>query len=272
MKIRVIRGSKGLRTQYQFVSLKVKFFRKVEVYKTMLKPTDFFDLTSFEHAELFANLEYVWEGLHNLNAYLGQIFETQQRSIEGDVAPSAKLIGDNIVIGPGTVVEEAACIFGPTYIGRNCHIRHGAYIRGQVIMGDGCTLGHASEIKHSIMLNDAGAPHFSYVGDSILGARVNLGAGTKLSNLTLVSQKDSITGKRPTLNITIDGDTFDTRLTKMGAIMGDDSQSGCNAVLNPGCLVGPRTLIYSNVSLRKGYYPPDSIVKLRQSIEIVTRQ
>ena len=139
-------------------------------------------------------------------------------------------------------------------------------------MGDGCTLGHASEIKHSIMLNDAGAPHFSYVGDIILGARVNLGAGTKLSNLTLVSQKDSITGKRPTLNITIDGDTFDTRLTKMGAIMGDDSQSGCNAVLNPGCLVGPRTLIYSNVSLRKGYYPPDSIVKLRQSIEIVTRQ
>lgn len=238
----------------------------------MLKPTDFFDLTSFEHAQLFAHLDYVWEGLHNLNAYLGQIFETRRLLIEGDIASSAKLIGDNIVIGPGTVVEEGACIFGPTYIGRNCHIRHGAYIRGQVIMGDGCILGHASEIKHSIMLNDAGAPHFAYVGDSILGARVNLGAGTKLSNLTLVSEKDSLTGKRPTLKITIDGDTFDTRLTKMGAIMGDDAQSGCNAVLNPGCLVGPRTLVYSNVSLRKGYYPPDSIVKLHQSVEIVARQ
>lgn len=238
----------------------------------MLKPTDFFDLASFEHAELFANLEFVWEGLHNLNIYLGQIFEQPRLSVEGDVAGSAKLIGDNIVIGPGTVVEEGACIIGPTYIGRNCHIRHGAYVRGQVIMGDGCILGHASEIKHSVMLNDAGAPHFSYVGDSILGARVNLGAGTKLSNLTLVSEKDMATGKRPTLEITVDGVTYDTGLTKMGAIMGDGSQSGCNAVLNPGSLVAPRTLIYSNVSLRKGYYPPDSIVKLRQSIEIAARQ
>ncbi|MCB0213641.1 MAG: hypothetical protein KDJ52_30145 [Anaerolineae bacterium] len=238
----------------------------------MLKPIDFFDLTSFKHAELFQNLEYVWEGLHSLNAYLGRIFEDQRLSIEGEVASSARLIGDNIVIGPGTVVEEGACIFGPTYIGRNCHIRHGAYIRGQVIMGDGCILGHASEIKHSIMLNDAGAPHFSYVGDSILGAGVNLGAGTKLSNLTLVSEKDSLTGKRPTLQITVDGVTYDTGLTKMGAIMGDNAQSGCNAVLNPGCLVAPRTLVYSNVSLRKGYYPPDSIVKLRQSVEVVSRQ
>lgn len=238
----------------------------------MLKPDDFFDLSTFAHADLFENVDYVWEGLKNLNAYLGRIFDEQGLSVEGQVAGSAKLIGDNIVIGPGTVVEEGACIFGPTFVGANCHIRHGAYIRGQVIMGDGCVLGHASEIKHSILLNDAGAPHFAYVGDSILGARVNLGAGTKLSNLTLVSEKDIATGKRPALKITIDGQEYDTGMAKMGAIMGDDSQTGCNAVLNPGCLVAPRTLIYSNLSLRKGYYPPDSIVKLRQSVEIVRRR
>lgn len=238
----------------------------------MLKPADFFDLAAFEHAELFKDLEYVWEALQKLNGYFEQRVEKIGYSGDVKIAPSAVLIGDNIVIGSGTVVEDGACIVGPAYIGRNCHIRHGAYIRGQVLIGDGCVVGHASELKHSIMLNDSGAPHFAYVGDSILGSRVNLGAGTKLSNLTLVSEKDPATGKRPTVKIIIEDTLYDTGLAKIGAIMGDDSHIGCNAVLNPGCLIAPRTLVYSNVSLRKGYYPPDSIVKLRQPIEVVARQ
>jgi bifunctional N-acetylglucosamine-1-phosphate-uridyltransferase/glucosamine-1-phosphate-acetyltransferase GlmU-like protein len=135
----------------------------------------------------------------------------------------------------------------------------------------GSILGHASEAKHSLLLPRAHAPHFNYIGDSILGHRTNLGAGTKLSNLTLVSEKDPETGRRPTVEIEIDGIQYDTGLAKFGAILGDDAQTGCNAVLNPGCLVGRCTLIYANLSLRKGYYPPYSIVKLRQESEVAPR-
>jgi bifunctional N-acetylglucosamine-1-phosphate-uridyltransferase/glucosamine-1-phosphate-acetyltransferase GlmU-like protein len=136
----------------------------------------------------------------------------------------------------------------------------------------GSILGHASEAKHSLFLPGAHAPHFNYVGDSILGQGVNLGAGTKLSNLTLVSAKDPLTGKRPTLELIIDNERYDTGLAKLGAVLGDNTQTGCNAVLNPGCIVGKNTLIYANLSLRKGYYPPESVIKLRQQTTITTRR
>ena len=182
-------------------------------------------------------------------------------------------IGDgDIVIGPGTVVEPGAYIQGPTIIGANCEIRHGAYIRGQAVIGDGCIVGNASEVKNSILLPGAHCPHFNYVGDSILGRRVNLGAGTKLSNLAVNSAKDPATGKRPTIQLSIDGELYDTGLAKMGAILGDDTQTGCNSVLNPGVLVGRRTLIYPNASVSKGYCPKDSIVKLRQTQKIIPRR
>jgi bifunctional N-acetylglucosamine-1-phosphate-uridyltransferase/glucosamine-1-phosphate-acetyltransferase GlmU-like protein len=122
------------------------------------------------------------------------------------------------------------------------------------------------------MLPNAHAPHFNYVGDSILGQHVNLGAGTKLSNLTLVSAKDPETGKRPTLELYIEDENYDTGLAKLGAILGDNTQTGCNAVLNPGSLVGKDSLIYANLSLRKGYYPANSIIKLRQKIVVIQRR
>lgn len=135
----------------------------------------------------------------------------------------------------------------------------------------GAILGHASEAKNSLFLPKSTAPHFSYVGDSILGHRVNLGAGTKLSNLGILSEKDKVTGKRPSIHLTINGTDYDTGLAKLGAILGDDAQTGCNSVLNPGCLIGRETLVYANASLRKGYYPPRSIIKLRQTIEIAIK-
>jgi hypothetical protein len=105
-----------------------------------------------------------------------------------------------------------------------------------------------------------------------LGQHVNLGAGTKLSNLTLVSAKDPETGKRPTLELYIEDENYDTGLAKLGAILGDNTQTGCNAVLNPGSLVGKDSLIYANLSLRKGYYPANSIIKLRQKIVVIQRR
>lgn len=237
-----------------------------------LSPHAFFDLRDVPFADLFADLAFVWEALHRLEAYLQRRLEGVGCRIEGDVRGGACLGPGPIVIGPGTVVEPGAYIVGPALIGAHCEIRQGAYVRGHVLLGDGCVVGHASEVKHSIFLPGAHAPHFAYVGDSILGRRVNLGAGTKLSNLTLVSTKDPLTGKRPTLRLRIEGRDYDTGLTKLGAILGDDAQTGCNSVLNPGVLLGPRSLVYANVSLPKGYYPPDTIIKLRQTLEMAPRR
>ena len=236
----------------------------------MLRPNDFFDLDTFEHAGVFAENDWVWQALAQLPRWLEDWFVNHPGEIRGQISPHAILHGDNISIGEGTVVEDGVSITGPTIIGRNCEIRQGAYIRGDAIVGDNAVLGHASELKGSIMLNGAKAPHFAYVGDSILGHEVNLGAGTRLSNLAVSSEKDAA-GKRPSIRIPINGELVDTGLTKLGAIIGDWSQTGCNTVTNPGTLIGKRTLVYANTSLAKGYYKDDQIVKLRQTLDIVSR-
>ena len=239
---------------------------------TNLTPPYFFDLADYPHAELFSGLDHVWQAITRIGPYLADAIGGAGQVVEGQIMAGAFLGEGDIVIGPGTVVEPGAYIMGPTLIGANCKIAQGAYIRGNAIIGAGSVVGHASEVKNSIFLPGAHAPHFNYVGDSILGRGVNLGAGTKLSNLTVVSVKDAATGKRPTIHLAIDGETYDTGLAKLGAILGDDVQTGCNSVLNPGVLIGPRTLVYPNLSLPKGYYPGDAIIKLRQTVEIVERK
>jgi NDP-sugar pyrophosphorylase family protein len=243
----------------------------------MLKPTDFFDLTELDPflAGLFAGVEQVWEVLATLQSHLEQHLSLEA-AILGQVDEGAILVNpDRIYIGPGAHVEAGAYVAGPAYIGPNCSVRHGAYIRGSVLAGEDCVLGHASEFKNALLLPGSAAGHFAYVGDSILGQRVNLGAGTKLANLEIFSDSHKAqTGRRPTVKIPMPGQSepIDTGLTKLGAIFGDDAQAGCNTVTNPGCLIGPRTLIYAGVSLRKGYYASDQIVQLRQDQKIVSRQ
>lgn len=237
-----------------------------------LSPSAFFDLNDLPFADLFADIEFVWQAIARIKPYLQATIGGRGHDIQGEIMPGAHLGSGDIVIGPGTVVEPGATIAGPTIIGANCEIRTGAYVRGQSIIGDGCTVGNSSEIKNSVLLPGAHAPHFNYVGDSILGRGVNLGAGTKLSNLAVLSVKDPNTGQRPTIRLNIDGVSYDTGLAKLGAILGDGVQTGCNSVLNPGVLIGPRTLVYANVSLPKGYYRGNTIIKLRQTLEIVTRR
>lgn len=237
----------------------------------MLEPRNFFDLSGFAHAVLFDGVTHVWEALASLEGYLQQWFEVHPPQRGGvRIADTARIYGQ-VSIGPGTVIEDGVCIMGPTVIGRDCEIRQGAYIRGHCLMGNECVLGHASELKHSIMLDEAKAPHFAYLGDSILGNNVNLGAGTKLSNLTVSSVKDHETGQRPTVRLRLGNDTIDTGLAKLGAIIGDNAQTGCNAVTNPGTLIGKNTLVYANTSVAKGLVPENSIVKLRQVTEISPR-
>ena len=231
----------------------------------MLHPSDFFDLSDPQVAILFEGCDYVWQAIAQIKAHVARLVRDKQ-IILGEVMPGA-YVGDRpVFIDKGARIEPGAYIHGPAYIGAGAVVRHGAFVREDVIMLPGSILGHASEAKNALFLPDAAAPHFNYVGDSILGHHVNLGAGTKLSNLGILSEKDEVTGKRPAIILPIDGTNYDTGLTKFGAILGDHTQTGCNAVLNPGSLVGPRSLIYANLSLRKGYHPPDSIIKLKQNV------
>lgn len=232
----------------------------------MLRPEDFFDLSDPLVAALFEECAYVWEAVNKIRWHTRRLTRDKRR-ILGDVEPGAFVSERAVYVAEGARIEPGAYVLGPAYIGKGAVVRHGAFVRENVVMFPGSVLGHASEAKNSLFLPRAHAPHFNYVGDSILGHRVNLGAGTKLSNLTMVSEKDPRTGERPTLKLLIDEEEYDTGLAKLGAILGDDVQTGCNSVLNPGVLLGTRTLVYANASVRKGYYPPGVIVKLRQTIE-----
>ncbi|MBW1854661.1 MAG: glucose-1-phosphate thymidylyltransferase, partial [Deltaproteobacteria bacterium] len=150
------------------------------------------------------------------------------------ILPGAHLFNDTIIIGAGTVVEPGALIKGPVVIGSNSEIRQGAYIRGDCLVGNGCVVGHTTEIKGSIMLDGAKAGHFAYIGDSILGKDVNLGAGTKLANLKIIPGSISIRAERK---------RYDTGRRKLGAILRDRTETGCNSVTSPGTLIGPHSLV-----------------------------
>lgn len=236
----------------------------------MLTHHDFFDLEGFPYRTVFADDEWVWQTLSRLEPWLDSFFREHAARRGGDIATSAVLEGD-VYVEDGACIEDHVVIRGPAIIGAGAEIRQGALLRDYCIVGPGAELGHAGEMKHSILLNEAKAPHFAYIGDSILGAGTNLGAGTKLSNLPVSSAKDA-SGLRPTIALQIDGEPIDTGLAKLGAIIGDRSQIGCNSVTNPGTLIGKDTLIYPNVSVAKGYYAANSIVKLRQQLEVVARR
>lgn len=183
--------------------------------------------------------------------------------IETRVSPDAHLVGDRIVIGRGTRILPGAVVEGPVWIGRDVEIRPGAYVRGGAWIGDGALVGASTEVKRGIFLPRAKAPHLSYVGDSILGAGVNLGAGTVLSNFRHDGRE---------IHVTAGGDRLATGRRKLGAILGDGVLTGCNCVLHPGVVVGRGTQIYPGVQLRSGVYPADRIIKLRQQIEIGERR
>jgi UDP-N-acetylglucosamine diphosphorylase / glucose-1-phosphate thymidylyltransferase / UDP-N-acetylgalactosamine diphosphorylase / glucosamine-1-phosphate N-acetyltransferase / galactosamine-1-phosphate N-acetyltransferase len=224
----------------------------------MFKPDDLFDLKQTQHADLFAGCEYAWDALKKLKEYLlAHLHPELLNRCEGTA-----YIGEQVYIGEGTVVEDGAMIRGPAIIGRNCRIRHNAYIREDVIIGDDCMIGNACEIKHSLVFNEAEIPHFNYVGDSILGYQAHLGAGVKVSNLKITPGH---------VAVEIDGKPFDTGLRKFGVLMGDCSEVGCNAVLNPGSIIGRGALVYPCTNWR-GILPPHSIAKNRAAIEVVMRE
>ena len=183
--------------------------------------------------------------------------------IEGRLDPGAHLLGDRIVVSAGARVHAGAVVEGPVFIGSDVQVLPAAYLRGGVWLGEGARVGASTEVKRAIFLPGARAPHLNYVGDSVLGAGVNLGAGTILANF----RHDGAD-----VEIPFAGGRLATGRRKLGAVLGDGVKTGCNAVLHPGVVVGRGTTIYPGVQLRSGVYAADSIVKLRQRLEIVERR
>lgn len=266
----------------------------------MLTTQSFFDLSLFPHASLFTQEEPVWEALNALTGYMdnhsypelntpllpdstplplsviyhhGNIFSAVGYTIEygdttkggltvkmGDIElvgasvimAGATLIGNRIDIGEGVLVEGGALIKSPTIIGDHTEVRQGAYIRGYCLTGKGCVIGHATEVKHSIFLDGAKAGHFVYLGDSILGQDVNLGAGTKFANLKFLGGNVTIKTGNELIN---------SGRRKLGAILGDQAQTGCNSVTNPGTIIGKGGILMPNTTAPSGYHPPQTIIR-----------
>jgi bifunctional N-acetylglucosamine-1-phosphate-uridyltransferase/glucosamine-1-phosphate-acetyltransferase GlmU-like protein len=224
-----------------------------------------------ELPELFAQLPDAFAGRFDpaapwelLDEPLDQILAGLPSSdIQGQLSPDVHLSGDRIVICAGARIHPTAVIEGPIYIGREVEIRPGAYLRGGIWIGDRCVVGANTEIKRAILLPHAKAPHLNYVGDSTLGADVNLGAGTILSNFRHDGKNIRIPHPQNR------GQRLDTGRRKLGAILGDGVLTGCNSVLHPGVVVGRGTQIYPGVQLRPGIYPARSVVKLKQELEVV---
>jgi UDP-N-acetylglucosamine diphosphorylase / glucose-1-phosphate thymidylyltransferase / UDP-N-acetylgalactosamine diphosphorylase / glucosamine-1-phosphate N-acetyltransferase / galactosamine-1-phosphate N-acetyltransferase len=216
----------------------------------MASPLDtLFSLEAFEHASLFERCRYPWEPLIALHNYLKR---QNLGVIEAELSPSSFLVHPELIsIGKGTQIEPGAYIEGPCIIGKNCHIRHGAYLRGNVLAGDGCVIGHATEVKHSILLNRASARHFNYVGDSILGNDVNLGAGFICANYRLDHRE---------VPVFFEGQKIVTSLRKLGAMIGDGSQLGCNGVTSPGAILGKRVFSFPCQNIM-GFIPEDSLIR-----------
>jgi UDP-N-acetylglucosamine diphosphorylase / glucose-1-phosphate thymidylyltransferase / UDP-N-acetylgalactosamine diphosphorylase / glucosamine-1-phosphate N-acetyltransferase / galactosamine-1-phosphate N-acetyltransferase len=214
-----------------------------------LSAENFFDLSSYQHAALFKNQRFVWEALSQIKNY----FNTWKFGLlEANISEGAFLIDAHLIsIGKGSIIEPGAYVKGPCIIGKNCTIRHGAYIRGGLITGDHCVIGHETEIKNAILLDHVHAAHFAYVGDTILGNHVNLGAGTKCANLKF---------DRQPITVQFQGKKLETGLKKLGAILGDEVQTGCNVVTNPGTLIGKGAYCSAVMSVR-GVIPAHSFVK-----------
>lgn len=223
----------------------------------MFAPTEFLNLEHTAHSKLFENQKFVWDALKQIASYLQ--FRLKP-AVFGELV-GKPFIGNSVFVGKGTIVEQGAVLKGPAWIGENCQIRSGCYVRENVIVGDSVVMGNSCEFKNCILLDEAQVPHFNYVGDSILGHHAHLGAGVILSNVKL--DHGEIVVAAPDGNIA-------TGLTKFGAIVGDRTEIGCNAVINPGSLIGRDCMIYPGVNFR-GVLAHSSVVKVRQELQVLPR-
>ena len=202
--------------------------------------------------DFFASHKYPWEMLPHIGTHIKSL-------IEGSKLEDFTEISDGVFVGENVKIYPTATIEGLAIIGSNTEIRPGAFLRGNIITGEGCVIGNSSELKNAVLLDRVQVPHYNYVGDSILGNRAHMGAGSICSNL-----------KTDKKNIVIHGDEeIETGLRKIGAILADGADIGCGCVLNPGTVIGRGTSAYPLNSLR-GVFPSGCIIK--DSTTIVVRR
>ena len=244
----------------------------------MAPETYFRRLGEFPHRSLFEGAAHAWEAVGRLEDFVRNLVEEADAPLSGDPAlrveeglvvsegllvsdKSLKIASVGLLIEAGARVEPGCVIKGPTVLCAGAEVRHGAYLRGGCLIGPGAVAGHATEVKNSVFLNGAHAGHFAYVGDSILGAEANLGAGVKLANLELRTEEEKRTGAVKNIVLRAEGERVDTGLTKFGAVIGDDVEVGCNAVTSPGALLGPGSWVAPNVTVSKGIYPERTLIR-----------
>ena len=208
------------------------------------KIINLYNLNETIAAPLFEGLTYPWEALPKIKAFIIQL---------GNTLPADKFnkIGEDVWIAKSAKVAPTAYINGPAFVDEEAEIRHCAFIRGSAIVGKGAVVGNSTELKNVILFNKVQVPHYNYVGDSILGYKAHMGAGSITSNVK--SDKKLVVLKTPDGNI-------ETGIKKFGAMLGDEVEVGCGTVLNPGSVVGKCTNIYPLSSVR-GYVPAGSIYK-----------
>ena len=225
-----------------------------------MKASDFFALPSslLRFAPFFPADVAPWLWLKKI----GPALEAAEFGANEGAIPSGVHIDGRVWIHPTAKLPAYATIIGPAYIGAKTEIRPGAFLRGNVIVGESCVLGNASEFKNCLLMDKVQAPHYNYVGDSILGNGAHLGAGAICSNLRL--DQGEVTVKLPT-------GVVGSGLRKFGAILGDKAEVGCNSVLNPGTLLGSRALVMPSMAFG-GYLPPATIANARHTVTLIPRR
>ena len=214
-----------------------------------MKIEELFDLNQTIAKDLFEGHTYPWEVLPLIGDFIIELGKTLPED-EYD------LIGENIWAAKSANIAKSASITGSVIIGKNAEIRQCAFIRGKAIIGENAVVGNSTELKNVVLFNNVQVPHYNYVGDSILGYKSHMGAGSITSNVK--SDKSNVT-------IRYEGDLIETGLKKMGAILGNYVEVGCNSVMNPGTIIGSNTNVYP-LSMIRGYIPKGSIYKKQGDI------
>ena len=208
------------------------------------KISNLYNLDETIAKDLFEGATYPWEVLPKISAFILQLGSTLSEE-------EYEKIGEDVWIARSATVAPTAYIHGPAIIGKNAEVRHCAFIRGNAIVGEGAVVGNSTELKNVVLFNKVQVPHYNYVGDSILGYKAHMGAGSITSNVK--SDKKLVKVHTP------EGD-IETGIKKFGAMLGDEVEVGCGSVLNPGTVIGAHTNIYPLSSVR-GVVAANSIYK-----------
>lgn len=215
----------------------------------MLEIEKLLDLNETIAADIFDGLTYPWEVLPKIAEYILELGSTLSEDDYTKVA-------EDVWVSKTAKVAPTAYIVGPTIIGHKAEIRHCAFIRGKVIVGESAVVGNSTEVKNSLIFNCVQIPHYNYVGDSVLGYKAHMGAGSITSN---------VKSDKSLVSLLVGGERIETGLKKFGAMLGDHVEVGCNTVLNPGSVVGRHANIYP-LSMVRGIVPEKSIYKKQGEI------